>query len=140
IPINQAVGGCLLVCMSTCEGYAGTCMAMEPNGEHPFFALVGNSGKPTWGDTATAFLSFYHLFAKGHYLADAVSGMRVASGDEAFFLRTAEDAKRGYIEYLEKLASGQETLSPIDTGLAPAGLLGSAERKGSLETVAAAAS
>lgn len=102
-PVNKALGGALIVCMSTCEGYSGSRMAMvlEDPG-HPFFAIVGNGGKPTWPETAVGFATFYHLVANGHYVSDAVKAMRVASGNESFFLTTAEEARQGYLDFIKK--------------------------------------
>ncbi|ODU93524.1 MAG: hypothetical protein BGP23_03280 [Lysobacterales bacterium 66-474] len=102
-PINQALGGTLFVCMSTCEGYSGSRMAMVlDDPDYPFFAIVGNSGKPTWSEAAVAFACFYHLVANGHYIVDAVPAMRVASGNDEFFVTTAEEAKQGYLDFVAK--------------------------------------
>lgn len=101
-PVNKALDGSLIVCMSTCEGYSGSRMAMVlDDPDHPFFAIVGNGGKPTWPETAVAFASFYHLVANGHYVSDAVKAMCVASGNSSFFLTTAEEAKQGYLEFVK---------------------------------------
>jgi hypothetical protein len=82
-------------------------MAMElSDPKHPFFALIGNGGKPTWSDTAAAFIAFYHLLAKGHAVLDAVARMNKAAGDELFFLETAEASRRSYQEYLMREAPG----------------------------------
>jgi hypothetical protein len=75
--------------------------------EHPFFAIVGNSQKPTWPEAAVAFASFYHLVANGHYVHDAVAAMRVASGNDRFFVTTAEESKQGYIDFIKE--------NPVDT-------------------------
>lgn len=102
-PINAALQGFLLVCMSSCEGYAGTRMAMfTDNQAMPFFALVGCSGKPTWSDTAVAYATFYHLLAKGHNVDQSVAAMRTASGNEGFFLSRGEQVKKDYIEFVNK--------------------------------------
>lgn len=100
-PINDALGGSLVVCMSSCEGYSGIRMAMT-NDESPlpFFALIGCSEKPTWGETAVGYATLYHQLWRGEYVADAVTAMRVAAGNQLFFLQHAENSRRGYIEYL----------------------------------------
>lgn len=100
-PINAALNNSLLVCLSCCEGYSGTRMAMflEDN-RYPFYAIVANSEKPLWADTAVAYSTFYHLIAKGEYIIDAVNAMRVASGNNTFWVETAEQSKKGYINYL----------------------------------------
>lgn len=102
-PVNKALDNCLIVCMSTCEGYSGSQMAMlsDPN-DFPFFALVGNGSKPTWPETAVAFSTFYHLLANHHYVADAVSAMCVASGNDSFFLTTAEQSRQAYLDFVAK--------------------------------------
>ncbi len=104
VPINKALSGSLMVCMSTCEGYAGSRMAMvQDEVEHPYFAIIGNSKQPTWPETAVAFTTLYHLIANGRYLTDAVGAMRNASGNDAFFITTAEESKQGYLEYIKNI-------------------------------------
>lgn len=113
-PINEALKNNLLVCMSCCKGYSGTRMAMFPEDEgYPFYAIVANSEDPLWADTAVAYSSFYHLLAKGEYIVDAVNAMRVASGNNTFFVNTAEESRQGYLDYLSKLKPQQiqETLT-----------------------------
>jgi len=103
-PINKALQGCLIVCMSCCEGYAGTRMAMVPEDpDLPYFAIVGNSGSPLWADTAVAYSTFYHLIAKGEFVPKAVEAMRVASGDYNFVVETAKESRESYIEFVKKL-------------------------------------
>ena len=101
VPLNTFLSGNLLVCMSTCKGYSGQRMAMvHEEDRHPFFALIGNGGEPTWPETAVAFATFYHLFGNGHYLEEAVAAMRVASGNDKFWVITAKDARQGYLDFL----------------------------------------
>ena len=87
-PLNKAFNNCLFVCMSTCNGYAGTRMAMvqDHQVDLPFFALIGCSGEPTWPETAIGFATLYHHIAKGTFVPEAVAAMRTASGNEKFFL------------------------------------------------------
>jgi len=107
-PINEALGGYLLLCLSCCEGYAGIRMAMTlEDNYHPFFAIVANAEKPQWSDTAVAYSAFYHLITKGHYLQDAVKGMQAASGNDRFWVETAEGARTSYIEHVSTLNSEQ---------------------------------
>ena len=75
--------------------------------DHPYFAIIGNSGQPTWPETAVAFTTLYHLIANGRYLTDAVIAMRTASGNEAFFITTAEESKQGYLEYIKNIDATQ---------------------------------
>ena len=103
-PINRALSNCLLVCMSSCNGYAGSRMAMWPQEQElPFFAIVGNSDNPTWAETAAAYTCFYHRLANGDFVVEAVEAMRIASGNESFYSTTAEDARAGYMEYLKQV-------------------------------------
>lgn len=120
IPINKKLSGALFVCMSSCEGYSGCRMAMDPESkEHPFFAIIGNGAKPTWPETAIGFATLYHLVAKGYTIVDAVAAMCIASGNEYFHATTAEETKQNFIEYINHL---QTAASIEDTG-------GSAELK-----------
>ena len=59
LPINEALSGGLLLCMSSCEGFAACKMAMNETRNQPFLGVIGNYGKPTWSDTAIAYASFY---------------------------------------------------------------------------------
>ena len=103
-PINSALNNNLLVCLSCCEGYSGTRMAMFLEDEgYPFYAIIANSSKPLWSDTAVAYSAFYHLIAKGEYLLDAVEAMRIASGNKTFWIQTAEESRKGYIEHINNL-------------------------------------
>jgi len=107
-PINESLGGYLLLCMSACEGYSACQMAMQDgDGPHPYFSMVGNFGKPTWSDTAVAYSSFYHLLSKGYNVFNAVAGMKAASGDDKWTLETAEQSKQGYLEYLQSVVPSE---------------------------------
>ena len=107
-PINQALNHSLLVCLSCCEGYSGIRMAMTTeSNEYPFFAIVANGAKPYWSETAVAYATFYHLIAKGEYIVDAVKAMCVASGNEYFWVQTAEEARQGYLEYIQNINTQQ---------------------------------
>ena len=103
-PINVAFNNSLLLCLSCCEGYSGIRMAMNSdNRDHPFYAIISNGEKPMWSDTAVAYSTFYHLIAKGHYIRDAVTAMQVASGNEMFWIETAEGAKQTYLEHIKNI-------------------------------------
>ena len=108
IPVNQALSGCLIVCMSTCEGYSGTRMAMvAESSAPPFWAIIANCAKPTWPETAVAFATLYHLIANGRYITDSVDAMRIASGNDSFFVTTAEESKQGYIEHIKNINTAE---------------------------------
>ena len=96
-PVNKALNGRLVVCMSSCKGYMGTRMAMEQlQQEYPFFALVGSGDSPTWSETAVGFSTFYHQMVRGSHVSAAVAVMRAASGHAHFFVEWAEIARRNY--------------------------------------------
>lgn len=103
-PINTALNNGLLVCLSCCEGYSGTRMAMFIEDEgYPFYAIVANSEKPLWSDTAVAYSTFYHLISKGEFIVDAVNAMQIASGNHTFWVETAEQSRQGYLEYIKNV-------------------------------------
>lgn len=118
-PINQALGGSLVVCMSSCEGYSGVRMAMYSNDmDLPYYALVGAGNKPTWAETAVAFATLYHQLCRGEYIADAVKAMQVASGNEKFWLQHAENSRQTYIEHINNTilpATAQTNLEQLVT-------------------------
>jgi len=102
MPINKALKGNLILCVSSCEGFAACRMAMK-EGDIPFLGMVGHPGSPTWSDTAVAFATFYHLLAKGYYFQGAVEAMRIASGDKGFMGIQGKTAKEIYIKKVEEL-------------------------------------
>ncbi|MBU3593491.1 hypothetical protein ICN42_05180 [Polynucleobacter sp. 71A-WALBACH] len=113
-PINQALGGSLIVCMSSCEGYSGIRMVMDKNAiDHPYFALIGCSEKPTWGETAVAYATFYHQLARGEFIHDAAEAMRVASGNKHFFLEHSENTHKTFVEFLNNRES-QEAIENLE--------------------------
>ena len=107
-PVNEALNGSLVVCMSSCEGYSGIRMAMT-NDESPlpFFALIGCTEKPTWGETAVAYSTFYHQLCRGEYINDAVNAMCTASGNQMFFVQHASNSRQKYIEYLSTVDTAE---------------------------------
>ncbi|MFC1675091.1 hypothetical protein ACFL1K_04330 [Candidatus Omnitrophota bacterium] len=98
IPVNKALRGALVICMSSCEGFRGCRMAMTEGGDFPFFGLIGPKGTPVWSDTAVAFVTFYHLFFKGKSVVEAVKAMRIASGENHFQEILAADARQAWKE------------------------------------------
>jgi hypothetical protein len=103
-PINTALNNSLLVCLSCCESYSGIRMAMFIEDEgYPFYAIVANGEKPLWSDTAVAYSTFYHLLSKGEFIINAVKAMQIASGNNAFWVKTAEQARQGYLEHIRSI-------------------------------------
>lgn len=80
-PINDALSGGLLICMSSCSGSFGSIMAMDQTIKKPFWALIGNTQEAEWSDAAVAYVTFYHLIFKNVALDRAVQIMKDASGD-----------------------------------------------------------
>ena len=108
LPVNRALGGSLIVCMSSCEGYIGIRMAMHPDeAELPYLALIGCGDKPTWGETAVGYATLYHQLWRGVHIAEAVNAMRVASGNGNFFTEHAARSRQDYIEYINTLNTTQ---------------------------------
>lgn len=107
-PVNAALQGLLVLCMSSCEGYSGIRMAMHTDeSDLPYFALIGCGSKPTWGETAVAYATFYHQMARGEHISEAVRAMCVASGNNLFFLEHAQESRRAYLEYMQTYDSAQ---------------------------------
>ena len=100
MPLNEALGGYLILCMSSCKGFQACRMAMQA-GESPFYGVIGHSGKPSWIDTAVAFMTFYHLLAKGRKVPDIVKAMRIASGDSDFKQILSTEARRVFVEAIK---------------------------------------
>ena len=57
--------------------------------------------KPTWSDTAVAYLAFYHLIAKGKTIEEAVEAMAAASGDPHWVVETAIESKQSFLDFLK---------------------------------------
>ena len=95
-PLTEATRGDLLVCMSSCDGFHGIQMAMTLEAE-PFSVIVGPVGKPTYADTTVAYLTLYHLMAKGCGLPEAVEKMNGASG-HTFGFRIGAELKNQFLE------------------------------------------
>lgn len=112
-PVNQAFGGILILCMSSCEGLAACQMAMSlEDKDLPFLAMVGNSGQPTYPETAVAYSAFYLHLKKGRFAPAAVQAMCAASGNDNFFLNTAEEARQGYLDFIQRNTTQTSALSP----------------------------
>ena len=116
VPVNESLQGSLLLCMSACEGYGACRMAMEVrDAPHPYFAMIGNFGTPSWSDTAVSYLAFYHLLAKGWKIRDAVEAMKAASGDLQWVVQTADEIKQGYLEFMKERAVPVQAQRELET-------------------------
>ena len=92
---NAMLGG-LLICMSSCFGGAGCRMAMHDDSDHPFWALVGNTGEALWADAAVGYIAFYHQFFKGKSVQGCVEVMRIASGDMRFLSLSGHEVQASW--------------------------------------------
>lgn len=103
LPIMRVMPNGLLICMSSCFGFAGCRLAMYSDHEPHFWALIGHTDSVDWADAAIAYVTFYHRFFKGHTVAACVEAMKVASGDSRFDVAVGAVAKRGWTEYIQQL-------------------------------------
>ena len=121
VPVNESLNGTLVLCMSACQGFSACRMAMrEGESSRPFYAMVGNAGTPTWSDTVVAYLTFYHLIAKGDGIRAAVDGMNAASGDQGWMPVSADEIQQRWIDSIS---------APVDTEAAQSELEGLAARE-----------
>jgi hypothetical protein len=107
--LNHAVGNTLVVCMSSCEGFAGFRMAHRLTA-CPYAVLVGPTIEPTWSETFTGFQAFYHNFAhKRRSLPESLRAMNHAAGfpEGAFALFWGDETQRRFqkrvVEFVERL-------------------------------------
>ncbi|KCZ88458.1 hypothetical protein [Hyphomonas jannaschiana] len=107
LPIQNALQGQLLICISSCSGYYGCQMAMYEDNEQPFWSLVANSEEATWHDSAVAFVTFYHQFFKTGNIYSSVEAMKVASGDHNFFVQNGHHTKSEWLKNMTALREGQ---------------------------------
>jgi hypothetical protein len=101
LPINKVLRGGLILCLSSCQGSSGCVMSMKDD-EFPFIGVVANTGSPLWSETNIAYASFYHLFAKGLSLHDAVYGMKKASNNHNFKFIKSKIARQAYLRIIQK--------------------------------------
>lgn len=81
-----------LVCMASCNGLEGARMVDSNNSV--FTYLIGNSSIVRQSDLTVGYLSFYnYLFHKNGTIENAVSAMKVASGDNNFYCIQGEQLR-----------------------------------------------
>jgi hypothetical protein len=100
LPINEALQGGLVLCISACEGYHACNMLLQENGKLPFFGFISHLDKPKWIDAAIAFTVFYHRFFKGASVKQAVEAMCIASGDKKFVEEQAKVVQADWVKYI----------------------------------------
>lgn len=104
IPINNAIEGILILCMSSCKGFSACRMAMQiEDKKYPFFGMVGHNGLPSWPETAIAYATFYHQFNMGKTVKEAVNAMKSSSCNDGFMLITAEQARNLFVTEFSKI-------------------------------------
>jgi hypothetical protein len=102
-PLNDALPNGVAICLSTCGGGSGIRMAMTENkDEKPLYALVGTHQSIPWRDALTGFTTFYHWWAKGASIQEAVERMKVASGHDAFTVYSGAEEKQRYVEFVQR--------------------------------------
>jgi hypothetical protein len=105
-PLNDAMKGGLLVCMSSCHGLSGCKMAMHDSDDHTFWVIVGPSDAVSWSESAVGFITFYHLFFKGKDVRACVDAMNVCSGAaHAFMLAEGQQIRAGWQSFVERSQS-----------------------------------
>ena len=99
-PLNKALGGYLLVCMSTCFGSSALKMARRLNAQ-TYNTLIGPKGAVAWHDALIAYTSFYHNFiCKRIDIPSAVKAMAIAAGigNDIFEIASGEDAHKEFMK------------------------------------------
>jgi hypothetical protein len=92
-PISNAMQGGLVICMSTCFGSYGAYMANFAQKSLNYGALIGNTSKTQWADSAVAYITFYHQYFKELPINECVDAMKIASGDHGFKLHWGNEVR-----------------------------------------------
>jgi len=116
IPINKALNDFLIVGISSCEGFCGYSIAMSFSNELPFFLLCGPMGKPTWAESAIAFMTFYYQLSRRASPSEALEAMKIASGHHTFNFELAKNVQNKFIEQLKNLTQADidKTLNALE--------------------------
>lgn len=97
---NHIKGYDPLVCMASCNGINATNMAHAYDSAFNF--LIGNTGSVLQSDVTVAYLSFYnHIFFKNANMDQAVTAMRIASGDNNFYYANGQAIKIKSLEAIK---------------------------------------
>lgn len=90
---NAVKGSNPNVCMASCNGIYGSAMAQAHDSAFNF--LIGNSDKVYQSDLTVGYLTFYHhFFNKAATVEQAIAAMKIASGDQNFYLEIGEEVKK----------------------------------------------
>lgn len=111
-PINQAMGGGLGVCMSTCGGSHGRKMAeVVRKDDVPMGWIVGSSASVSFCDAALAFCTFYRGLQRGAGFDVLIPAVRVASGISDFAVDFGHLIQEQYAQKMrEALARALQSL------------------------------
>ena len=101
-PINQAMNGLLVVCLSACQGISANNMVWKA-AQLPMKTLVASRGDVGWHEAAVAFATFYNHFLKlDKTVEESVNAMKAASGRDDFMGSDSEQL-RDKIEQLRSI-------------------------------------
>ncbi len=105
--LNDAFGGTLVLCASTCWGIQSDQIAMRTDRQDPpFYATVANSKRVPVRDCEKAFLAFYESLFAGACLEEAVRTMKDASGNVDFVLHYGKDTTEPFHRLMEIIRDG----------------------------------
>jgi hypothetical protein len=109
--LNLALGGRLMLAVSSCYGSFAAFEALAP-GSDPFFSLVGPDNEVPVSDLAIGFAAFYHVLSKTWDLTKAYEAMKIASHNSAFKLHLGENLRHARLqqqirEILEQRSNGE---------------------------------
>jgi len=105
VPINQAIGGELEVCISACEGFNALRMATIPSVAKPlpFNVMMGPNYKPTWGEALIGFSAFYLRLIVDQDAHTALAAIRAATGKKDWYCLKGEMAHDMFIDGVRKI-------------------------------------
>lgn len=92
----------MLLCFSSCEGAYAVNMAMLPDADPSFWAIIGPFAKVGYHDSALAFVVFYTHWFRGKNPDDCVQLMRLASGHDSFRAMQANVAREEFLRVLRE--------------------------------------
>ena len=104
-PVNQSLNEIVTICMSSCEGANAHKMAHVISNPPPYYTLVGPKHKIAWGDTLTAFITFYNSLVKFIEISEGIKRMNLCIGSsDEFQLFTGEEEKEKSLEKIREIA------------------------------------
>ena len=106
--LNDAFGSRLVLCLSVCDGIQADTIAMRTDRPNPpCHAMVANSKQVKVGASETAFVAFYERLFAGASLREAVSEMRVASGNDDFILHYGHQTTTAFSRLMASVRDGK---------------------------------